>query len=217
MAIARDTSVNAGRSDLVTSKTWSHTCSGDNRILFVGVMALSGDYITGVTYNGVSMTLIAKNNPGTAERMYLYVLVNPASGANNVVASSTTSDYLYAGSASYTGAKQSSQPDSNTSNSQNSTTSYATSTTSVADNCWGIELVRCFSTSHNNVSVGANTSLVTKIFDALELVDNSSVAPKTPAGTITLTSTTVANTNWYSIMASFSPAVSNQANFLAFF
>ena len=91
--------------------TWSHTCTGSQRILFVGV-AVSANLasLASVTYNGVAMTRIItrQSNDQTAGGVHLYGLINPASGTHTVsVTPSTTvgTDYE-AGSVSYTGADQ---------------------------------------------------------------------------------------------------------------
>ena len=49
----------SGPSTSATSLTWSHTCAGANRILFVGF--LSNGTVTGVTYNGVAMTQVGSS------------------------------------------------------------------------------------------------------------------------------------------------------------
>jgi len=53
---------------------------------------------------------------------YLYYLINPATGAHNVVVSAGGSTIITACSASYTGAKQSAQPDAHTKAASNTTT-----------------------------------------------------------------------------------------------
>lgn len=118
--------------------TWSHTCTGSNLILIAGFWAESSNTISGVTYNGVSMTqatlsgLTSGNN-----RVYLFYLVNPTTGANNIVATYANSGNLKYGIAeSYTGAKQTGQPDAVANNVTNSATSLSNSPTTVAANSW---------------------------------------------------------------------------------
>src|SRR5688572_21923212 len=54
--------------------------SGSNRALVVGIVQANGtvDAPSGVTFNGVAMTLIGGTTP------YIYGLVNPASGAHDI-------------------------------------------------------------------------------------------------------------------------------------
>lgn len=81
-----------------TSLTWSHACSGSDRLLIVDAMASYDgvDDITGVTYNGVSMGLIGKVQHSSETRwFYLFYLKNPASGTHNVVISKTSSGQIF--------------------------------------------------------------------------------------------------------------------------
>ena len=86
----------------ITSKTWTHTTgSGTNRYLVVGVAIVNSCWYgtppcdqyattTGVTYNGVAMTLLATGlDPEltSALSVSLWGLANPDGGANSVVAS----------------------------------------------------------------------------------------------------------------------------------
>ncbi|MFZ2992546.1 MAG: hypothetical protein WA061_02410 [Microgenomates group bacterium] len=73
-----------------TSTSWSHTCSGTDRILIVS--ALMGINLTGlsITYNGVAMTQFATEQTN-GKKMATYYLVNPSSGINTISASWTTS------------------------------------------------------------------------------------------------------------------------------
>ena len=67
-----------------TATPQAHTCSGSDRCLAVEVISTNNP--TDVTYNGVSMG--AANYSGTVFggiRRNIYVLKNPASGANNIV------------------------------------------------------------------------------------------------------------------------------------
>lgn len=121
-----------------TSSTWSHTCTGSNRILFVGVGTdFSGDVVTGVTYNGVAMTQVNKQATTGANNYYAYVymLVNPDSGAHDIVVSASGSYNLRTAAASYTGALQTGQPDA-TNKATSNTTEQSVSVTVVAANSW---------------------------------------------------------------------------------
>jgi hypothetical protein len=76
------------------SDTVSITVSGSNTYLMVWITGdVTSDLITGVTYNGTSMTQLAKDH--TAVRWgYLYGLVNPTTGANNLVISASGSQFI---------------------------------------------------------------------------------------------------------------------------
>lgn len=84
-----------------TSHTFSHTCAGTNRVLVVNIFS-SDAYPTGVTYNGVSMTSIASQASFGYQRTY--ILVAPATGANNIVVSFSGNAYCSANAISLNGA-----------------------------------------------------------------------------------------------------------------
>lgn len=93
-----------------TSLSWSHTVSGSETVLVIGFSGYdtTPDVVTGVTYNGVAMTLIPSSS-GTngGHTVAFYGLIAPTTGTNTVVvsASGTMTD-LGAGAVSFTGAHQ---------------------------------------------------------------------------------------------------------------
>jgi hypothetical protein len=105
VAVAFDaaSSSNTGGSSL----TFSHTCSGSDRLLIVGVSVDSGHTVSGVTYAGAAMTQIGTATAGNV-RAYLFSKVAPATGANNVVVSLAGggSSETSAGAISFTGVSQ---------------------------------------------------------------------------------------------------------------
>lgn len=140
MAIALDAVTSATTSSVGTTLTFAHTCTGSDLILFVGAVGnntgSATDDITGATYNGVAMTLVNKTFVAADRYRYLFYLLAPATGANNVVITSSTSGGYKGGNAiSYTGASQTGQPDSNATAETTGTTITPT-TTVVASNCW---------------------------------------------------------------------------------
>lgn len=142
MPIAYDNATKSVSSENVNSLTFSHTNSSSaNRgiILFVWDQTSS---ITGATYAGIGMTRIFSDNSKEA-----FYLANPASGANNIVISrsSTATDILVGMAISFTGVNISSMI-GNTSGSytqtDTSTTPHYDFTTAndnsiVATNPWG--------------------------------------------------------------------------------
>jgi len=92
-----------------TTASWSHTCSGVNLVVVVGVAIganPSGSVTTTATFGGVSMTslgLVAANNQ-TAGYVQLFSLVGPATGASTVALTVSTASTITAGSVSFTGA-----------------------------------------------------------------------------------------------------------------
>jgi hypothetical protein len=208
MAIAFDAATDGGTAT-GTSLTFSHTCgAGSDRLLLVGIngdLVGVNDDITGVTYAGVSMTLVAKITATTARYQYLYYLLNPATGANNVVISCTNSHFLGATSASYTGVSQSGQPDNSVTNTGVTVTQITGTLTTVADNCWTMAL-GCQNFSGNTMSAGTNTTERVELgtFFTAGMYDRN--AAITPAGSTSLTVANSGTSTMGIIMASFSPA-----------
>lgn len=144
MAIAFDTF--SGGSINSNSLTVSHTCGSlTNGFLVVSVSAngSSGDQISGVTYNGVAMTrAVAHQLAGLGVWSYLYFLYNPPSGAHNVVVSASGTFVIRCANGSYSGVKQSLQPDATGSGEANPGTTVTAAVTVVNSNCWMISAVQ---------------------------------------------------------------------------
>jgi len=76
---------------------WAHTCAGSDRLLIVclGLSDHDAATVTGVTYNGVAMTLVggATEGSGDLKRRYeMWRLIAPATGAHNVSVAFTGTD-----------------------------------------------------------------------------------------------------------------------------
>jgi hypothetical protein len=65
----------------------------------------TSDYISGVTYNGVALSLIAKIGPSDPAHRWLYLfgLLAPATGSHNIVVSASSSTFIDILAASYSG------------------------------------------------------------------------------------------------------------------
>ena len=114
MAIAFDAaSEDKVASGGTTTLTYSHTCTGTDRFLYVAVTLINHSATPSVTYGGVSMTAVytrvaAFSTTWTHSGFYL---ANPASGANNVVVTgggTSGTNSIRSGCVSYTGVDQSS-------------------------------------------------------------------------------------------------------------
>lgn len=203
MAIAFDASAGANTGVPATSYTYAHTCTGSDRILFVGAMiALLTDSISGVTYNGSAATFIASAVQGpTAYYAKLYYLIAPSTGANNVVISSSLSGYIFGKSASYTGASQTGVPDASTT-STTTGTSYTTSVTSIADNCWAV-----LYDAGDRQPVASTGSTLRKSGPNDGIFDSNSA--KTPAGSISMSLTRASGGGQGQVMATFKPVATS--------
>lgn len=211
MAIAFDASAsgnNAGASSL----TIAHTCTGSDRLLLVGVFCqetpTSYDVVTGVTYNGVAMTQLAKIDCGIAvQGVYLYGLLAPATGANNIVVSaSTTTDVLELKSLSYTGVKQSGLPDASDTSNGALVTSISNDITTILDNCWAV----MWSWSERLLNATAGVTARLGANSQSWIGDSNGVI--SPAGSFTGTLSLSSANRVGAIMVSFAPPASGPAN-----
>lgn len=145
------------------SLTFSHTCgTGVNRLLLVGISDSNGDGVTGVTYNGVAMTQLIKDVGGTSGYRYVYGLLNPSSGTNDIVISDSETTNLYAIGSSYTGVLQSGLPDDTDELNISAGTGGTLNYTTTIDDCWGF-----FMAEGDNGDMTAGTNAVKVEADAL--------------------------------------------------
>lgn len=122
MAIAFDAASNG-------STSWSHTCSGADRYLFVYTTTNSAGGVSGVTYNGVAMTKLASRS---GDFMNLWGLASPSSGTNTISITGTGAGVA----ASYTGVSGTGNPEANAGTSSGTTSFLQTSVTTVTNNAW---------------------------------------------------------------------------------
>lgn len=149
MAIAFDAKSQAGPFTSGATQSVTQTCTGSNLILIAGVTYTGS--ISAATYNSVAMTLLAARTIN-GQNYAMYYLVNPSTGSNNL---SFTSSGVVLGlvGASYTGAKQTGQPDS-TNNSQTAGSSATVTDTIINTNCWLIGIGGAQGTGFSTFSSG---------------------------------------------------------------
>lgn len=205
MAIARDaqTGVNPANG---TSFTQAHTCTGSDRLITVWVMIGNvTDIVTGITYNGVSMTRAKAHlrAVGGAGYHFCYILHAPATGANNVVVSaSTTMTGIVCYIESYTGVNQSSTADSTNENNTAASSTFTMTTTVVASNCW---LVGNTQDDAGNATAGSGTSKISTLNAGFgqQLWDSNGTVG---TGSQSLNMNNGAGTSWDGIIISIAPA-----------
>ncbi len=184
--------------------------SGSDRLLVVGVTVDGvSDVVSGVTYNSVSMTLAVKLTPSGsdngAKQSYIYYLLGPASGANNIVVTTSVAAEVVA--ADYTGVAQSGQTDATNTHDVNSASPsdpFTSSITTVADNSLVVLLDSAYSFGNpSTAGTGATRRAYGATIALATLYDCGT--PVTPAGSYSMT---INGRNEYSnthILASFSP------------
>ena len=208
MSIAFDAVTNFTFNFTITTMTYSHTCTGSNRILWVGASIRPARTIAtgGVTYNGVAMTQSGAFITTGTIRHYLFFLINPASGSNTVSITQSAADTMTSCSISYTGARQSSQPDATNEGGPTTTTAYSQAVTSVANNSFAV----LYGGAQNATGLTAGTNVTIRRVPETDFTGAfllESTAAQTPAGTFTL-AVTSASQVFAGCMASFSPIVS---------
>jgi len=202
MAIQLDATSQSTESN-TSSKTLSHTCSGSDRILFVaGYIRGNGIVPTGATYAGQNMTKIGSNlvvSTNYYDKIFLYYLINPPTGANNIVVNFSSSNYNCIAGVSYTGAKQSGVPDASTENGPTSTQTLTTNLTTIANNCWtllvGISV-------NGSVVAGSGTTKRADFVNGAIFDSNGAISP---AGSTSLSFSNTNTENKAAIMISFAP------------
>ena len=145
MALAFDAKSDSDGYTNAASVTWSHTCTGSNLGLVVGDGGWhpSGHTVSGVTYNAVALTARATSAlSGGDDQASCWTLINPASGANNVVVSITNGGSGDAGgtvATSFTGAHQTTMhADATTATGNDGTPTITIPNNTTADACFDV-------------------------------------------------------------------------------
>lgn len=213
MAIAFDA---ASKQTQVSASTVtiSHTCTGSNRLLLVGFITNNvTDLVTGVTYSGTSMTQLTTQATASAGFIsYVFGLLAPATGANNIVISFSVASLCYATNASYTGVDQSALPTGAAIASNNSTgTTWSQAVTTTANNSW--IFVHGRNPPTQTVDSGGHIRATNDPDDGM-CGDNG---PYATAGSNTISGTNGGpSANQTTIAVGFAPAGASNSNFLMF-
>lgn len=197
-----DTSLALG-SATATSLTVSYTVTGSNVILYVGVRGTSGvsNNISGVTYNGVSLTKVGEIQAPSDRWCSLWRLLNAPTGAHNIVINSSSSDYIEGVAVSYVNVKG---IDTQGTNTATAASSISKSLTTAVDLDWAVAVA--FQNGTGPISAGSNTVLrqLSSAVNTMAMFD--STIPISPPGSRTLTANVGSGTaNLAIIMEAFSP------------
>lgn len=166
---------------------FTHTCSGTNRILLVEVaqIASRSDLITGVTYNGVSMTrtfFLPMANTRSAA-IYGYHLTAPSTGTNTISVSKTTTTQTSNQAGSYNGVHQTNPVNIHATHTLFNASSISTTITTTVDDCWMVGMLY-----NSNFAPSPTNSLTTSYESPLQ-VNGAAMADSNgslgPAGTYT--------------------------------
>lgn len=106
MAVVHD-AASTSKVTSATSLTWSHTCTGSDRVLVVGALINLNIAVTNVTYAGSGITSIQQVIGGGGFcRSEQWGKIAPATGANNIVITVASATGIVGGGESVTGADQ---------------------------------------------------------------------------------------------------------------
>lgn len=206
-AIAFDTN-STGVRTTATSLTWSHTMSATANGMLATYCWVNGasDVFTSLTYNGTTMSSIGSvaSYNGAGNHGYMYYLVAPSTGANNIVLSISASRLIACSASSFVGVKQTGIPDASYINAgDGSSNNFSMTMTTVADNAWLVG----GNTNLDGVCVaGSNTNLRDD-----DNPDMSDAGPITPAGSASLNLASCGNRVEDKIAFSFAPVAAAAA------
>jgi len=204
---------------VVNSFTWSHTTSGADRILVVGVSIRNdlSQTVSSVTYGGTPLTPVAGGvqSNGTSVRVELWRLVAPALGANDVVVTlsgGATAKMAY-GAVSLTGVSQASPIDAANSAVSTSSTPSVTVTT-LAQNAWVVDAIAFRSTGNGaptGTPGGGQTQQWSGYTESGGTGPNirgkgSTEGPITPAGAVAMDWNLAASVDWAAAGVALKPA-----------
>jgi hypothetical protein len=203
MANARDTSgSNATGGGGETSNTVPLTlASGDSVLVAVFSNRLGGgDTLSGITWNGVAMTLAVKFkwHSSVDGYIYIYYMLNPASGSHNLVASfSSAIDSTFLAGFAYSGTNNASFPDNSVTVGPTSSSPITGTLTPTVANSW--TLFACA----NNSGFTAESDTVVQSTGFMFVTDSNGVVTGSKSMTGSFSSDSAGG-----IMISIAPAVS---------
>lgn len=126
----------------VASLTWSHTASGTDRILIVGISWTGTSTTMSVTHAGNAPTgSLTQSDATTAYHSRIYYWVAPTTGAQNIVATPSATASIYGGSVSFAGVDQSTPCPTETGATGSGFGSVSTSITVANANAWVFSLI----------------------------------------------------------------------------
>lgn len=206
-AISFDTATQNLATAGTASVTYSHTVTGSNPVIFVGVANQNTSGYSAITYNGASTTQIDFQSDGGVTVVYLLYQLNPATGAHNVsVTRNATGARLYVHSTSYAAVSQAAcaTPDAKTKGANPGGTNVFVSVTTVADNAW-LEMMGYFAAGNGPHAGATSTIMRGSVQDGATTLFDSNGA-RTPAGVqgLNATSSSLTGSTAY-VMASFAP------------
>lgn len=195
-----------GGTSVGTSLTWSHTCTGSDLVLFIGVIGrgvLTANDTLGITYAGAAANLIQRFEPTLAGVAWLelWAVFGPATGANNIVVTFGSSTSHSAVASSYSGGAQSGVVDAEVLASEDGSGSLDIAITTVMPNCWLIGVIETPAAA----TLGYSGLTLRKREQTIAIVDSNG-AQTAGAHSVTVTTDFV---DLAVILASFGPSTAD--------
>lgn len=214
MAIAFDTSTEV--TGLTGNSSTAYTVGAtSNSMLLVFPVSTNSDAwtVTGVTYNGVSMTQVGSKvvNGTTFNAMYCFAIpiASPDGASHNIALTQSGAENHVLLASSYNGVAQST-PEANGNNATQNTSTWSASVTTLSDNAWVVGGFR--SQGVSSCADGTNTTHRGTYLNGQDAIIEYSSNPKTPAGSVTLNVTGCGiNVAWgnVGILVSLAPFVAS--------
>ena len=205
MPIVLDTTSDLGNQNSSSWTPTAYTVTGSNPILFVAIMETGADFLTGIIYNNVALTLLGSKQTAGSDRASVWYLIGPTIGTNDIVITSSSASQKYGLAASYRGVRQTSSIDVSGVHTATSLTNRQVTLVTTVDNDWWFGF--CYldvgspATAGTGATLrntnGANTNI--RIFDS-----NGAI---TPAGSTNVNVNTSVSASGTLIAGAFKPMV----------
>lgn len=196
--ITKDASTSAEQGSGTTHTISFTVGNNSDRMLMVHVMDVNdvSTLVTGVTFNGESLTKLSEERRPSARVHTLWYLIAPAVGTYNVVVSTSASTYTGVNIVSWYNVRQTSNPTNTNDVTASGTTTFSPTVTVTESNSMVIAGVG----SGSAITAGTDTTNVETGVDAgATIVARSS--NMVSSGTTTLNFSKTGSSNWVAIMS----------------
>lgn len=197
-----------GSGQAVSTLSVSHTCTGANLKLAVGIgQRVDAQAVSSIDYNGTAMSVVGTRVTNGIIDLDLYQLSNPTTGANNInVTMAGACTVLVVGGQSFTGRDTVAATDAQ-GGSAGSGTSGSTIITTVADLCDVVDFLCRRNDNEANAGAGQTVPVSFPHFPTTSTTFSGSyVAGKSPAGAETMDWSWTTSHSWTHKTCSFAPA-----------
>lgn len=209
MAIAYD-NVTANEQLSGSSLTFAHTTSGSDTLLFAGTTDGGAVGVSSITYNSVSASLVGNVQIPSDRSIFLYSLIAPANGSNNIVFTLNSSTTNWGGTViTYTGCDQTTNPEASGTDTASGVTSDTTSLTTLTDDAW---LTAQCGYTHGTWSASSGTTQRANPAGSSGYVDSGGSVGTAGSYSLGQQTTRPGGTNFAMVIAAIKPAAAASSN-----